>query len=70
MTIMELNHSTSEPAVRISNHGRITIPAKLRKKYHLQDGDEVVFIEDEGSLRELKYSPLKNSKVNQSPPKR
>ena len=51
---MELNHSTSEPAVRISNHGRITIPAKLRKKYHLQDGDEVVFIEDEGSLRVIK----------------
>ena len=50
MTIMELNHSTSEPAVQISNHGRITIPAKLRKKYHLQDGNEVVFIENEGSL--------------------
>ncbi len=29
----------------------ITIPANLRKKYGLKDGDKVVVIEDEGMLK-------------------
>ncbi|MHA1968019.1 MAG: AbrB/MazE/SpoVT family DNA-binding domain-containing protein [Candidatus Hodarchaeales archaeon] len=40
-----------EKPVLISNHGRITIPAEFRKKMKLKDGQKVIFIEDEGSLR-------------------
>lgn len=29
----------------------ITIPAALRKKYGLQDGDQVLVVEDEGMLK-------------------
>jgi len=31
--------------VKISNHGRITIPSELRKKYGWKDGDKVVIID-------------------------
>ena len=29
----------------------ITIPASLRKKYGLRDGDQVIVVEDEGMLK-------------------
>jgi len=31
--------------VRISNHGRITIPSEIRKKYGWKDGDKVIIID-------------------------
>lgn len=31
--------------VNISNHGRITIPSELRKKYGWKDGDKVIVID-------------------------
>ncbi len=31
--------------VNISNHGRITIPADLRKKYGWKDGDKIIIID-------------------------
>jgi len=31
--------------VNISNHGRITIPSKIRKKYGWKDGDKVIIID-------------------------
>lgn len=31
--------------VNISNHGRITIPSELRKKYGWNDGDKVIIID-------------------------
>jgi len=37
----------------------VTIPASLRKKYGLQDGDQVIVVEDEGML---KIIPLKSIK--------
>jgi AbrB family looped-hinge helix DNA binding protein len=42
---------SNESAVTVSNHGRVTIPAMLRKKFSIKDGDRVTFIEDEGTLR-------------------
>lgn len=30
---------------KISNHGRITIPAELREKYGWKDGDKVIIID-------------------------
>ena len=40
-----------EKTTTISNHGRITIPASIRKKMGLHDGMEVLVLEDEGNLR-------------------
>ena len=42
----------------ISNHGRITIPSELRKKYGWNDGDRVIIIDDpmEG-IKILPYIP-------------
>ena len=31
--------------VSIGNHGRITIPSKIRKKYGWKDGDKVIIID-------------------------
>jgi len=31
--------------INISNHGRITIPADIRKKYGWRDGDKIVIID-------------------------
>ena len=31
--------------VNISNHGRITIPSKIRKKYGWKDGDKILIID-------------------------
>lgn len=31
--------------VNISNHGRVTIPSELRKKYGWKDGDKVIIID-------------------------
>lgn len=31
--------------VSISNHGRITIPSEIRKKYGWKDGDKVIIID-------------------------
>ncbi|GAF67802.1 unnamed protein product [marine sediment metagenome] len=44
--------------VNISNHGRITIPSELRKKYGWRDGDKVIIIDDptEG-IKILPYIP-------------
>ncbi|MHA1274922.1 MAG: AbrB/MazE/SpoVT family DNA-binding domain-containing protein [Promethearchaeota archaeon] len=44
--------------VNISNHGRITIPSEIRKKYGLKDGDKVLIIDHplEG-IKILPYLP-------------
>lgn len=31
--------------VKISNHGRITIPSEMRRKYGWKDGDKVIIID-------------------------
>ena len=40
----------------VSEHGRLVIPAQIRKKLHISEGDQVVFILD----KELKLVPFKN----------
>lgn len=42
--------------VNISNHGRITIPSELRKKYGWNDGDRVIIIDD--PLEGIKILPF------------
>ena len=48
---MNVENIIQEKPVKVTNNGMITIPASLRKKYDLKDGDKVLVLEDEGSLR-------------------
>lgn len=54
---MNIEKSIFEKTVTITNQGMITIPAAFRKTYGLKDGDKVLVVEDEGSL---KLIPLKS----------
>ncbi len=40
-----------EKTVKVSNRGMICIPAPLRKKYNIKDGDDLSIIEDEDGLK-------------------
>lgn len=55
---MELEKIRNEKEVTITNRGMITIPASFRKYYDLKDGDKVLIIEDEGTL---KIIPIKDA---------
>ena len=54
---MDVKKIIEEKKVTIANKGMITIPAAFRKRYGLKDGDKVLIIEDEGTL---KIIPLKD----------
>jgi len=54
---MVLDKIVNEKEVTITNRGMITIPAAFRKSYNLKDGDKVLIIEDEGTL---KIIPIKD----------
>ena len=51
---------TLDGIVKVTNRGMITIPANLRKKYDLQDGDQVIVVEDEGMLKIIPIEPIKS----------
>lgn len=55
---MNIDQIAKEKEVLITNRGMITIPARFRKSYNLKDGDKVLIIEDEGTLKiiPLRYS--------------
>ena len=54
---MDIIKNIKEKTVTITNQGMVTIPSALRKVYGLKDGDKVLIIEDEGTL---KIIPLKD----------
>lgn len=54
---MVLDKIVNEKEVTITNRGMITIPAAFRKNFNLKDGDKVLIIEDEGTL---KIIPIKD----------
>jgi len=54
---MNVEKSIFEKTVTVTNQGMITIPAAFRKSFGLKDGDKILVVEDEGSL---KLIPLKN----------
>ncbi|MBC7320691.1 AbrB/MazE/SpoVT family DNA-binding domain-containing protein [bacterium] len=35
---------------KVSSKGQITIPAEIRKKLNLKEGDKVLFVEEEGKI--------------------
>ncbi len=47
-----------EKAVKITNNGMISIPAPIRKKYNIKDGDYVVVVDDETGA--LKIYPIED----------
>ena len=53
---MDVKKIIEEKKVTITNKGMISIPAAFRKSYGLKDGDKVLIVEDEGTL---KIIPLK-----------
>ncbi len=50
--------------VNISNHGRITIPSVMRKKYGWKDGDKVIIIDH--PLEGIKILPFLSENKLQS----
>ncbi len=46
--------------VNISNHGRITIPSEIRKKYGWKDGDKIIIIDH--PLEGIKILPYLSDK--------
>ena len=42
---------TYEKNVKVCNHGMVSIPAALRAKYNIRDGDHVAFFEDEDGMK-------------------
>lgn len=50
--------------INISNHGRITIPSVIRKKYGWKDGDKVIIIDH--PLEGIKILPHLSDKKIQS----
>ena len=49
---------TIKTVVKITNRGMVSIPAAFRKKYDLKDGNYVIVLEEEGTLRLI---PLKST---------
>ena len=49
---------TSKTIVKITNRGMVSIPAAFRKKYDLKDGNYIIVLEEEGTLRLI---PLKST---------
>ncbi|TXT58005.1 MAG: hypothetical protein BAJALOKI1v1_1790005 [Promethearchaeota archaeon] len=56
---MSIKKIIKEKPVKVTNNGMITIPALFRRKYKLKDGDRVLILEDEGSL---KIIPIRSDK--------
>ena len=40
-----------EKSVKVTNKGMISIPAEIRKKYNIKDGDYIVVKEESGSIK-------------------
>lgn len=51
-------------SAKITNRGMVSIPAALRKKYNIKDGDRVVFIEEEDGLKMHVIQPLEDLRKN------
>jgi len=61
---MVLDKIVNEKEVTITNRGMITIPAAFRKNYNLKDGDKVLIIEDEGTLKIIPIKDPKSLRLN------
>ncbi|MCJ7649529.1 MAG: AbrB/MazE/SpoVT family DNA-binding domain-containing protein [Candidatus Lokiarchaeota archaeon] len=55
---MDVKNIIKEKLVTITNQGMITIPAFLRKMHNLKDGDKILIVEDEGTLKMIPIKEL------------
>lgn len=55
---------TYEKPVKVCNHGMVSIPAALRAKYNIHDGDHVVFIEDENGIKIIPIMTIEEFRKN------
>ena len=51
---------TFTKSVKVTNRGMICIPAKLRKKYNIKDGDRLTIIEDEYGIKIIPIESLES----------
>ncbi|MCK4379883.1 MAG: AbrB/MazE/SpoVT family DNA-binding domain-containing protein [Candidatus Lokiarchaeota archaeon] len=61
---MDVKKVIEEKKVTITNQGMITIPAAFRKSYGLKDGDKVLIVEDEGTLKIIPLHDFDELKKN------
>jgi len=61
---MVLDKVVNEKEVTITNRGMITIPAAFRKTFNLKDGDKVLIIEDEGTLKIIPIKDPESLRLN------
>ena len=61
---MVLDKVVNEKEVTITNRGMITIPAAFRKNFNLKDGDKVLIIEDEGTLKIVPIKDPESLRIN------
>jgi len=61
---MDVKKIIEEKKVTITNQGMITIPAAFRKSYGLKDGDKVLIVEDEGTLKIIPLQDTDELKKN------
>ncbi|GAI62483.1 unnamed protein product [marine sediment metagenome] len=61
---MVLDKVVNEKEVTITNRGMITIPAAFRKIFNLKDGDKVLIIEDEGTLKIIPIKDPESLRLN------
>ena len=61
---MVLDKVVNEKEVTITNRGMITIPAAFRKIFNLKDGDKVLIIEDEGTLKIIPIKDPESLRIN------
>jgi len=61
---MVLDKIVNEKEVTITNRGMITIPAAFRKNFNLKDGDKVLIIEDEGTLKIIPIKDPESLRLN------
>lgn len=51
--------------MKLNSKGQVTIPARLRAKYNLHEGDEVEVVDDDGALRIIRVvgAPSKGQRL-------
>ena len=51
MSITQNVHVTVKQQTRLSNHGRTVVPAPIRKRYGMKEGDRLVWIDDGRTIK-------------------
>ena len=64
MINLKLEDTIFEKQVTVTNNGMICIPAAYRKLYKIKDGDKVLVVEDEGTLKIIPIRELEDLRTN------